>query len=460
MTKNKRVFKIAKRALIIFIVTITVIAAVACGKPPVQSGILDDNYVIDIEGTVTFTISNESGTAAEAAAPKAIASAFMKKYPDVKVVVEEANRSTYATRISTGEIGDVFWCDENDANNYKKNHNALMMLDYYLERLDIDKTNIYSGALAGGLIDGRLYMVPRNLGQQTLIYNQDALTQAGIEFPDGGTAMTWDEFKNVCRQLTLQENDEYTQVGAGFKLWWSPIWMAFAEGWGGTWASTTEKKVSFVSDENVMKGINEMFEACAEGWMMIEDINYTDGRNYQDLPEYNRVFRTFGDMQWITRLGNAYDLADINWDFCPFPAFPTHKVGTGATGYVVYNRTTNPTAAAAFALFFLTEDGQRAYHGAEGGNVPLLKSLANEEFWQMPDTDWSDKSYEAFVSHPDASTPASVVSRAPFEIADALDSNTVMLPLFAKIVNGDISTEDAFLDLETRCNEIWQRLTV
>ena len=459
MTKNRRIFKIAKRALILFIVALTVFGTVACSKPPIQTGILNEDFVMDVEGTVTFTISNESGTAAEAAAPKAIASAFMKKYPDVKVVVEEANRSTYATRISSGEIGDVFWCDENDANNYKKNHNALMMLDYYLEKLDIDRSNVYNGALAGGLIDGRLYMVPRNLGQQTLFYNTDAIEQAGLEMPKGDTAMTWDTFKEYCRKLTLQENGEYTQVGAGFKLWWSPVWMAFAEGWGGTWASTSTKKVSFVSDENVMKGINEMFSACTEGWMMIEDINYTTGVNYQSIPEYDRVFRTFGDMQWITRMGNAYDLADIGWDFCPFPKVPTHKVGTGATGYVVYNRTTNPNAAAAFALFFLTEDGQRAYHSAAGGNVPLLKSLANEKFWQMPDSEWSDKQFAAFVSHPDASTPATVVTRAPAEIAEIL-SDEKMRNAFADIVNGKKSTQDVFNSLETQCNEMWEKLTV
>ena len=69
MTKNKRVLKLTKRALIIFIVALTVLGTVACSPPPIQSGILEDDYVIDIEGNITFTISNESGTAAEAAAP-------------------------------------------------------------------------------------------------------------------------------------------------------------------------------------------------------------------------------------------------------------------------------------------------------------------------------------------------------------------------------------------------------
>lgn len=271
--------------------------------------------------------------------------------------------------------------------------------------------------------------------------------------------MTWDEFKDICRRLTLEENDTYTQVGAGFKLWWSPVWQAFAEGWGGEWCNTVEKKVSFVSDKNVMAGLNEMFEACNEGWMKDDVIAYTgaNASRYSKITDLDYVFRTFGDMQWITRYGNAYDTANIDWDFCSFPAFPTHKVGTGATGYVVYNRTRNVDTAAALALFFLTEDGQRAYHSASGGNVPLLKSLAKDTFWRMPNTKWSDKNFDAFISYPDASTPASVITRAPSEIAEILsDSN--MITNFGQIINGQKSVEDVFASLETKCNETWQKL--
>ena len=68
MTNNKRISKIAKRALILFIVALTVIGTVACSKPPIQTGVLEEGAKIDIEGNITFTISNESGTASEAAA--------------------------------------------------------------------------------------------------------------------------------------------------------------------------------------------------------------------------------------------------------------------------------------------------------------------------------------------------------------------------------------------------------
>mgnify|MGYP002526596886 FL=1 len=454
--------KYGKRLAILILTAALLLGTFACTGPgPLQTGVIEDEEELQIDGEIMFTISNESGTASEAAAPNAIANAFMRKYPNVKIIIDDANRTTYATRISTGEIGDVFWCDANDAHNYKKNHNALMMLDYYRDRLGIDTQNIFSGALTSGMIDGRLYMVPRNIGQQVLIYNKDALRAANIEIPSDGTAISWEEFKDICRRLTLDENGTYTQVGASFKIWWSPVWQAFAEGYGGTWIDTVQKKVSFVSDENVMKGINEIVDACNEGWLRGDNINYTGqkGQSYSKLTDLDYVFRTFGDMQWITAYGNSYDNADIDWDFCSFPAFPTHKVGAGATGYVVYNRTRNVDTAAAFALFFLTEEGQQAYHSATGGNVPLLKSQASADFWRFQGTQWEDKNFDAFVSYPEANIPASVIVRAPSEISEIL-SNDNLISAFGSIINGQKDVQTVFSDLETRCNETWSKLTV
>lgn len=456
---NTHVRTYAKRIVIGLLLSAMLFSVTACKKlPPAQSGVLDEDQELNIGGEVTLTISNESNSPSEQAAPDALARAFMQKYPGVKVKVESADRNSFATRISSGEIGDVFWCDALDAHNYKRNHNALMMLDYYVDKLGIDISNVFSGALDPGRIDGRLYMVPRNFGQQILIYNKDALKQANIEIPSGGEAIAWEEFKSICRQLTLEENGAYTQVGANFNLWWAPVWQAFAEGWGGKWVDTINKKVSFTSDQNVMKGLNEMFSACEEGWLKSNQA-YTGAKAdlYKNLSDVDYVFRTFGDMQWITSYGKAYNLKNIDWDFCSFPEFPTHKVGAGATGYVVFNRSSNTDTAAALALFFLTEEGQRAYHSTTGGNVPLLKSLANDDFWRMSGTEYEGKNFDAFVSYPECNIPASVIVRAPSEIS-AILSTEALTKAFGDIIEGKVSIEDTFSKLETTCNEKWSTL--
>lgn len=125
-------------------------------------------------------------------------------------------------------------------------------------------------------------------------------------------------------------------------------------------------------------------------------------------------------MQWITRYGNAYDNANIAWDFCSFPAFPTHKVGTGATGYVVYNRTRNPDTAAALALVLPYRRRADSISQHKRGKCSASEITFRGKFLENAGTDWSDKNFDAFVSYPDASTPATVIIQSA--LRDCRDS--------------------------------------
>ena len=169
-------------------------------------------------------------------------------------------------------------------------------------------------------------------------------------------------------------------------------------------------------------------------------------------------FKTFGDLGGLNSTGKAYDRLEIDWDFCPFPALPTHTVSTGATGYMVYNRTANPDTAAAFALFFLTPEGQRAYHGQVGGNVPLLISLSTEEFWQGKGTEWTDKNYSAFVVYPDLTLPASVDVQAPGEIAELFNGENMKKAL-SQILSGKADANSVFSKIQTQANEKWSTIS-
>ena len=49
---------------------------------------------------------------------------------------------------------------------------------------------------------------------------------------------------------------------------------------------------------HILKGINEIVDACNEGWLRGDNINYTGqkGQSYSKLTDLDYVFRTFGDM--------------------------------------------------------------------------------------------------------------------------------------------------------------------
>ena len=299
-----------------------------------------------------------------------------------------------------------------------------------------------------------------------LIYNKDMLIAEGIDY-DGSEALPWEEFKSICQQMTkFADDNTLIQCGCSMKLWWNPVWQVFLRGYGGSWVDTINKKITIVDSNEVMQGVNEMFNAVFEGWMYPEDLS---GRitgelrtMFSNIPDGNSnladvCFKSFGDLSWMASFGKAYDSFGIDWDFCSMPAFPTQNISAGATGYMVYNRTTNPDSAAAFALFFLTPSGQTAYHSQVGGNVPLLRSLAEDDFWRGKGSDWTDKNFSAFVAYPDLTKPASVEVQLPPEIAEFFSPDNLQ-EMFANIFSGKIDVQTAFSQLQTKANERWSTI--
>ena len=455
-SRKNTVLKVA----VLFLVLIITVALIGCDKREVQTGEVDQNLTteeLDIRGKITLTITDDISEEDEAA-PRSIISAFKKKYPNTQVILEKSKRSSFATRISSGDIGDVFWVDPIDCNDFQQNHNALMPLDSYIKPLNIDLGDIYTGALECGKVAGRLYMAPRAIAEQLLIYNESIMKSAGIDF-DNTRAYPWEDFKDLCRRMTVIENGTVKQAGASLKIWWEPVWPMFFQGFGGKWIDNKQHKVTITESVEVMQGINEIVAGVQEGWLFPEDMagqiktwKYGFGDGTANMAQV--CFKTFNGMSWLFSYGRMYDTLQLDWDLCPFPAFPTHTVSTGATGYVVYNRTKNPNTAAAFALFFLTPEGQKAYQSQTGGNVPVLKSLADEDFWKGVGTEWDDKNYSAFVAYPDMTRPCNTVLFAPIEIADIF-SNENMTNAFVRIINGTADAQTVFGQMERKANEKW-----
>lgn len=456
------------RILLFALALVLLGASVACKKTVVQTGILPDDVTADdlkVSGKVTFTLMTASASETEMISGRAVASAFMQKYPGTSVTVERAETSTYAQRISAGDLGDVFWSDTSMMRSYHYDHNAIMPLDAYLEPLGIDVTEVYTGALDCGKLDGKLYLAPRGIGLHIFVYNADAVEASGVDY-DNTRAYDWEEFKSIARQLTLDEDNDgiLDQVGCAFRIWWSPCLQVFLRGFGGEWIDSKNHVVHLVDDENVFKGLEEIIAGVNEGWLFPQEMEgMLSGKVREQFGNiasgsanfYASVcFSHFHDMSILNSVGNIFDQIGANFDFAAFPAFPTHTVSCGVTGYSVFNRTKNPDTAAALALFFLTEEGQRAYQGNSGGGVPLVKSLADEEFWRGAGTDWTDKNYDAFLQYADKTKPADTHLQVPAQVDEEL-SNAKMQQAFADVLNGKTSLADAFGKLQVKANEVW-----
>ena len=441
-----------KSAVVMLLAFVMVFSMVACGKPPMVSQDDLDKAAAEgvVEGEVTFTYGPASQNADYKAAADRFVSAFEKKYPDVEV--EEDYTATSDTRIASADIGDVFYFEESQTYKYAVSDQALVPLDIFFDTFKIDRSDVYSGILSLGLVNGRLYFVPRDYNHVALIYNKTALEEAG-KTSAVKPEWTWAEFLQLCEELNSEK-----YFALELNLTWSPVYTAFFEAYTtrGYWCNTSYKKITFIDEQgNVLRAIEEALSLADKGYAKLPGVN--DAK--EELTNKEPIFKTCVYPQVQTE-GKKYDNLEIEWDVINMPLFQNPSFGCGASGVGVFSRTDNVTAAAALALFFLTPEGQKSFNAGQGGSVPLLKSVDDEGFdaWKYTDNEkWSQKNWNAFVYMADtASVPGQVNCRMPLKVAETISSE--ITKIFTRHLNHEMDYIDGFKNLETKCNETWSRL--
>lgn len=420
-------------------------------KGEVQTGILPEGYEANVSGHITVTYPLASMDQ-DKLSLSYFSKEFMKKYDKASVTLDFSAGDTNA-RIAAGDIGDVFFIWEENVYTYGVENLALMPLDAYIEPLNIDKDNVYSGIYDLGVAKGLLFMAARDHTHIVLFYNATALEEEGLPTPPDD--WDWELFLDYCRKLTKTEPDgTYTQVGATWNGAYGPHLIPFLEGWGGQWYDEVNKKINLVSDELVLKGFEAQIKAMEEGILQPYKASGTRASNYSRLAFEDYIFRD-GVFPTLTTAGKQYDAKGVDWNIANWPQFPVHRVGTGATGFGVYNRTKSPDTAAAFALFLFTDEGQRAYNGQVGGSVPLTKNLAQEDFWKVP-YDKEKLNYDAFVSFPGADTVGKFQNRVPNSVANIIIQR--MDSVFERHWSGTQDYYDSLKEIERLATEKWQKL--
>lgn len=445
--------KIVKRAIVLFIVTLTLFGMVACRQNPIANVInVGAGYEANISGEITWTFS--VGNAFEKRAANSFIKAFQSAYPNASVKLDASSSS--AVRVNGGTIGDVFHFSETQIYEYAVTCNGLMPLEGYVAALEMDLSDVYMGIFELGKIDGRLYYVSRDYNAICFTYNKDKLVEHNLDSMVKNE-WAWSDLLHISKTITeATSEDNELFYGANIDLTYSPVYVTFFESAvGGTWCNTEEKKITFIDEDGrTLQAMQECIDAALAGYINPGASSVTKG---------TPVFKYCVHPQVLAQ-GNDYDTAGVDWDIVAFPGFgengENRGFGCGSSGFGVYNRTRNQDTAAAFALYFYTEDGQRAYNGQPGASVPVIGSLKDDSSWRYPDRaeqGWDVKNWDAFVFEAQtASIVGQVVCRMPYEIANKIE--TEMDKIIPKVMAGNISLDNAFTELQTTCNDLWSTL--
>jgi multiple sugar transport system substrate-binding protein len=341
-----------KSRLIAGIVT-TLVAASTVGACSSGGGARAD------DGTLTFMFrgGEDEKKAYEAAIDRFTEETGVK----VKMIVTDADQ--YATKLQAAVAGnkvpDVFYIETASMQSYISS-GVLMNIQDALEEQGADLDNVWEYGLDSYRFDGTiqgtsagdLYGLPKDIGPFAFGYNADMLEEAGIERPDPDEPLTWDEWLEICQELT-QDTDgdgKVDQWGTGLNVQWNS--QAFVWSNGGDWTTEDHTQVTVDTPE------------FAEAIQFIADL--TNVHEVTPNPEQAQTLDTYqrfmaGEIGFFP-VGpwdmSVYNELDFEYDLMPWPVGKTGEPATwiGTLGIGVSSTTAMPEDAVKLVTYLSTDE--------------------------------------------------------------------------------------------------------
>ncbi|WP_282946053.1 ABC transporter substrate-binding protein [Cellulomonas endometrii] len=333
------------------------------------------------DDTLTFMFR---GGADEKAAYQAAIDKFTED-TGVEVEMTVTDVDQYATKlqaaVSGNKVPDVFYIEQANLQSYVAS-GVLMDITQQVEDAGVDLDNIwpygvdsyrFDGTLQG-TPDGALYGLPKDVGPFAFGYNKTMLEANGIPLPDPDVPLTFEQFRDIAKQLTADTDGDgaLDQWGTGLNVQWNLQSMVWSN--GGDWTNEDRTEVTVDTPE------------FAEALQYFADLTLVDGVT----PSASEAATLDTYQRWMAgEIGffpvgpwdvSVYNDLDFEYDLIPWPAGSTGESATwvGSLGIGVSNTTSNPEAAVQLATYLSTDvDAQQTLVDANV-QVPNLIDMAQE----------------------------------------------------------------------------------
>ncbi|MGG5173362.1 ABC transporter substrate-binding protein [Pseudarthrobacter sp. J1738] len=306
---------------------------------------------------------------------KPIVEAFEKKYPKVKVNLENVgtNNAHYTKLQNAIKAGsgapDVAQIEYAALPQFALSDSLVDLKEFGAADLE-DK---YTPSTWGSVnLNGGIYALPQDSGPMAMFYRADVFEKHGISVPS-----TWDEYVAAAKKLHAADPNAYitSDTGdAGFTT--SMIWQAGGQPYKVN--SPTDVSVN-LQDEGTKK--------WTKTWQpMIDEKLVSPVAGWSD-----EWFKSLSDGSIATLLTGAWMPANLesgaeagsgNWRVAPMPTYEKGKAATaenGGGGDSVLKQSKNKAAAYGFLEFSNGPEGA-AIHAANGGFPSTTADLENEKF--------------------------------------------------------------------------------
>ncbi len=184
---------------------------------------------------------------------------FNKNHPGVEVQFERSEGQGYAEKLSAAIAGGQAWDCFRAPSTWPTRFGPKGVaadLNPYISADNVYPADLYlPGIIDTWNVDGKRYGLPPWCITMWLFYNKKLFDAAGVAYPTPKT--TWEEYVEMAKKLTTQENGNVTQYGAnGWGSWTVPVtqdvWSA-----GGCFYYNENRTAICVNDPKTVKVLQD-----------------------------------------------------------------------------------------------------------------------------------------------------------------------------------------------------------
>ena len=358
-----------------------------------------------------------------------LARRFMERNRDIHLKLEPNVgdfRRIIKRDLVAGIAPDVFFSDDDYFTVFADDGHYLA-LDGMIAREGYDAGVFYEPAAESFRWGGKTYGLPFGWGCSLLLYNRQALRDAGIDYDP--TRWTWEQFRETVRRCTGPATVKgrtvhrygYMRDNAAHAM--CNLWQA-----GGTIfqkavvcphcgrrtdvADTLEPdRATCGSCRRSMAGGRAEWRAACDSPQAVAGIEYmlsllpytprAVASETSEMPSNQELFAA-GRLAVIR--GGPYSAqwaaeVDVDWGIGYFPAGPGGRwTRFYCDGFVISAKTEHPDQAWRLLKYLCGEDAQRLL-AKEAYHVPVRRSVARSPYFNRPDTPWDESIFAGAIEH-------------------------------------------------------------
>ena len=388
------------------------------------------------EETITLRILSTLATETEAPLEQAMADAYMKEHPNVKIELIGQPVNDVAKRIialnTSGDLPDAFFMPtEFMSQAYDMgiivDHEALLGEDFM--------SALNEKVVEYGKINNQLMMVPWHVIPVALIYRADWLAEAGIDKIE-----TVDDFRNTAKTFTKDGHWGFsmvgTQNGSGEARFCQYV-RTF--GVNEVYQDESGKWVSDLTSDNYKKALQSFVDLALVDGVVPPGPTET---GYPEAAAYFAEQKTGLMISGSNAIGaiiSANPELDGKLASVPLPAAERHATNLQTSGYAITTACEHPDVMADY-LKFMTSKDLAVDFGIKTGRLPVTKEAAEDPAFQT-DT------FKGFIDCMEYALPQPAFP-AYTEILDVMGES------YNTMMGNNVSIDDAMAQVANRVEGI------